>query len=45
MISIRMYDGKWRILINEEFEFECLNTLKDELNDLLRLKDIYGRIR
>lgn len=46
MISIKMHDGKWRIIItDEEWEFEDIEVLNFILNELIANKDKYGRLK
>jgi hypothetical protein len=46
MISIKMFQGKFRILVGEEvWEFENVKDMKFVLETLIDLKDKYGRIK
>ena len=46
MITIRMYQGKWRLNISdEEWEFEDKIFMEEALKNLLSLKDIYGSLK
>lgn len=45
-ITIKIYDGKWRIEIeNEKWEFENRKELDIGLKTLLDLKDKKGRVK
>ena len=45
MITIKMYNKKWRICINEEImEFEDRQDFESALKIILDLKDTKGRI-
>lgn len=45
-IQIKMHNGKWRMeIISETFEFDILSSLEDNLNKILEIKDIFGRIK
>ena len=44
-LSIKQYNGKWRIAIsNEEWEFKDLKEFKENLNKIIDLKDKFGHI-
>jgi len=45
MIKISLYEGKWRIVIDETWQFENRSELTTTLDLLLRLKDINGRLK
>ena len=42
-IKIEMYEGKWRIAINENFEFENEEEFRKALNEILFMKKYYKR--
>ena len=44
MITIRMFNGKWRIEICETWEFETIEDLKYNLDNIIEKKDKYGRL-
>jgi hypothetical protein len=45
MITIKQYNGRWRLVISgEEWEFKDLLELKVALDDILNLKEAHGRI-
>lgn len=45
MITIKMHNGKWRIIIGDEiWEFEDMIEMDKILNMLITFKDEYGRI-
>lgn len=45
MISIYMYDGKWRLKIGDEiWEFGSASEMQEVLKDVIGFKDRYGRI-
>lgn len=46
MIEISMYQNKWRIKVNEEvWEFEDRVSLDNILNQILSIKDCWGKIK
>lgn len=46
MITIIMYNEKWRIIFGEEIlEFENVDIFKEVLEKLINIKDKYGRIK
>jgi len=46
MIKIIMFEGKWRIIIEDEkFEFETREDLDKILKGLLDIKDKFGRLK
>jgi hypothetical protein len=46
MITIKMREGKWRILLGDEiWQFENINDFKNCLETLIILKDKFGRIK
>lgn len=46
MIKIKMYQNKWRIDIeDEEWETETLEELKVLLEQVLNLKNKFGRVK
>lgn len=46
MISQKMFDEKWRLLITEEtWEFESLDELKRVLSVILDYKNKYGQLK
>jgi len=46
MISIKMYQDKWQIIIGDEvWQFEGLAELENNLHTLLSMKNEYGRIK
>lgn len=46
MITIKIYDGKWRMEINSEiWEFDTLEQLRTNHNNILEIKDRFGRIK
>ena len=44
MIQIKQYNKKYRLCINETWEFEDMNTLQKELEAVLVLKDRFGNL-
>jgi hypothetical protein len=44
MINIKIRNEKWRVEINETWEFETRARLQEILLELLRLKDNFGKI-
>jgi succinate dehydrogenase/fumarate reductase flavoprotein subunit len=45
MITIKMYEDEWRIIIGDEvWNFRTLELMKQNLNSILEIKDNYGRI-
>lgn len=45
-ITIKKYNSKWRIAIeSENWEFEDLKELQNNLDILLKLKDKFGNIK
>ena len=45
-IQIKMHNGKWRMeIVSETFEFNILSLLEENLNKILEIKDIHGRIK
>ena len=45
MITIKMHQGKWRIIIGDEvWEFSNKQSCIDCLEDLMEFKDKFGRI-
>ena len=45
MIRLRMYGEKWRIGIEEEWEFETKEQMELILKSLIEYKDKYGRLK
>lgn len=46
MIQLMMLSGKWRIQIGEEiWEFSNKEDFKTTLDQLIELKDTYGRVK
>lgn len=43
MIEIKQYNNKWRLKINEEWEIQHSDTLRDLLFDLILKKENYGQ--
>ena len=45
MIKITMYEGNWQVHIGDEiWEFPSLIEMKSTLEQILEIKDTYGRI-
>lgn len=45
MITIKMHDGKWRIIITDEtWEFDDKIGLMGIINQMVLMKDLYGRV-
>jgi hypothetical protein len=43
--AIKMFEGKWRVHIDEEtFEFESIDELLENVKNLTFIKNKYGRI-
>ena len=45
MIKIKMRGDKWRMEIEEEFEFETRELMENQLKQFLDLKDKNGRLK
>lgn len=46
MISIKMFNGKWRLIItNEEWEFKDDDAFEKTLLQILRLKNTFGLLQ
>jgi hypothetical protein len=46
MITIKMHQGKWRIIIGDEvWEFPDKRSCLDTLEDIAEFKDTFGRIK
>lgn len=46
MITIKMYNEKWNIVIeNEVWVFKDLKEMKENLDKILTIKDKFGRIK
>jgi len=45
MIKITMFENKWRIQIDEIWEFETQKELMKILNQLIDFKNKYGRLK
>lgn len=46
MITLKMYDEKWKIKINEEeMEFDKTKEFEEVLKKLIEYKDKYSRIK
>jgi len=46
MITIKKYDGNWRLeIIKEEWEYKHLEELQESLNKILKLKEEFGNIK
>ena len=45
VIEITQFDGKWRIHIDEKFQFEDLDDMKNHLEKFLTTKQDKGNLR
>lgn len=45
MIEVKMFNGKWRILVHEEWQFKEYKEFMDCLGELIEYKNKFGRWR
>jgi len=43
-LTVKMWNSRWRVVIDEEWEFEDLEDMQRVLNDLIKYKHFYGRL-
>ena len=44
MIAVKQFNGKWRIEINETWEFETVQELLQIIQQLIEYKHAFGQI-
>lgn len=44
MLKITQYNKKWRIEVQETWEWDNLKEMEDSLKEILRIKAVYGQL-
>ena len=44
-LKIKQHEKKWRIEVQEEWEFETLKDMKETLDSLVSMKSKYGNLK